>query len=349
MTPSRARVSRCSSLRLWRPLAVATLLAAPVLTTGSVVLAAPDKPAAADMQKATKLFVKASEAFKANKYAPALEGFKQSYSLVPSPNSHLYIARCLAQLGKARDAWIEFDKTAEEATAGGAKYAQTHDSAVQERDELASKLALVTVTVPSAEPGTTVRVGSSDIPADHIGRPYPVESGLLEVVVQVPGKPPMHKSLTAGAGERREVTMAAAAAPEPDKPPPTPDQPSDNKHVSGLLIGGIVVAGVGVAGFIMFGVEGSASKSTFDTLNTNCGGVAGCPNPVGGRANADSLVSSGKTQQAIANAGLAIGVIGVAVGVTLIGVSFRKPAADAPPATSELVVGPRWAGIKGTF
>jgi hypothetical protein len=349
MTPSRARVSSSFSLRISRPLAFVTLLAAaPVLTAGSVALAAPDKPApaAADVEKATKLFVKGTDAFKANKFVPALEAFKQSYSLHPSPNSHLYIARCLAQLGKAREAWIEFDRTAEEATAGGAKYAQTHDSAIQERDELASKVALVTITVPSAEPGTTVRVGSYDIPADRIGRPYPVDPGTADVVVQAPGKAPVHQSVTANPGEKREVTVAVGTAAEPPPPPPPPDQ--GGKRVNGLLIGGIVAAGVGVVGFIMFAIEGAASKSTFDTLSTNCGGVIGCPNPVGGRAAADSLVSSGKTQQAVANAGLAIGVIGVAAGATLIGLSFRKTA-DTPPATSELVIGPRWAGIKGTF
>jgi tetratricopeptide (TPR) repeat protein len=334
-------------LAVSRSLSLATLIAAPVALTGSDAWA--DKPAAAsaDAQKATALFQKGNDLFKANKYAPALEQFKQSYALLPSPNSHLYVARCLAQLGKARDAWIEFDRTADEATAGGEKYAQTHDTAVQERDELAPKVALVSVVVPDAAKGVTVRVGAYDIPPDHVGRPYPVDPGTAEVVVQAPGRAPAHQSVTANLGERREVTLAAG--PEQGEPPPPP--PETGKGLNGLRVGGIVAGGVGVVGLILFAAEGAASKSTYNQLSQMCNGQAGCAGQAGaGRASADSLISSGKTQQAVANAGLAIGVIGIAAGATLIGLSFRKAPSDAAPATtSELVLGPKWAGVKGTF
>src|ERR1700679_3814796 len=109
-----------------RHLALAALCAAPVRCGGGAALAG-GTPSPADVTKATDVFKKATEQFKSKKFVPALDGFKQSYALVPSPNSHLYIARCLAALGKARAAWIEFDHTADEATAGGAKYAPTHD------------------------------------------------------------------------------------------------------------------------------------------------------------------------------------------------------------------------------
>lgn len=336
-----------------RHLVLAALVTAPVLTGGSVALAMPAGPpgAAADVHKATDLFKKATDLFKANKFAPALELFKQSYSLVPSPNSHLYIARCLAQLGDARNAWLEFDRTATEASAGGPKYAPTRDSALQERDEVAAKLSLVTIVVQPADPGMTVRVGAYVVPPDRLGKPYPVDPGATEVLVEIPGKAPLRQPLSVTRGERREVAVNTAATVMlgPGPGGPVGEAPPPRRGLNGLRIGGIIAGAVGVAGFVMFAAEGVASKSTYNSLNTACGGKQGCPTPIGGRANADNLISTGKTQQAIANAGLAIGIVGVAAGATLLVLSARRAPADAGTPTADLVVGPTWVGARGTF
>ena len=304
------------------------------------------------MHKATEAFKKGTELMKAKKFVPALDAFKQSYALVSSPNSHLYIARCLAALGEARSAWLEFDRTADEATAGGAKYAETHDSALQERDELSAKLALVTVVVQPSDPAMTVRVGAFDVPPDRWGKPYPVDPGATEVTVQLPGKPPIHQPVNVSLGERRDVALNAgpAAAVGPVEPPES--RPAAvSRPINGLRIGAYVAGGVGVIGFILLGAEGAASKSTYDSLNLACNGKQGCPNPVGGRANADQLISSGKSQQTLANVGLGIGIVGLAAGATLFVLSMRRaPPSDAGPSpAAELVVGPSWAGARGTF
>jgi hypothetical protein len=63
-----------------------------------------------------------------------------------------------------------------------------------------------------------------------------------------------------------------------------------------------------------------------------------------------SEVSTGKTQQAVANAGLALGVVGVAAGVTLIVLSTRgRGRSDAGRPSADLVVGPSWAGVEGAW
>jgi hypothetical protein len=348
---------------LKRSLAAVAMVAAPVLAStasfsGSALAAPGDKPAAAaaDVQKATAFFVKGTELFKAKKFAPALEQFKQSYALVPSPNSHLYMARCLAGMDQARAAWLEFDRTADEATAGGAKYAPTHDSAVQERDDLGPKVTLVSVTVPGADGNTSVRVGGYDIPTDHIGRPYPVDAGTFDVIVLGPGRAPNQSSITVRVGEKREVTIAlgavggpAAGANGPGGPQPPAE--AHGKVFTPMRIGAIAAGGVGVIGLIMFAAEGAASKSTYNTISTDCGGKAGCPGQsASGRANVNSLISTGKGQQTIANVGLGIGLVGLAAGTTLLVLSLRKGPSDAaPPPTADLVVGPTWAGARGSF
>src|SRR5262245_41999969 len=98
-----------------RHVAVAVLAAAPLMIAGSGSASA--QPSAAETQRATTLFVKGTDLLKLKKYPQALEQFKQSYALVPSPNSHLYIARCLKFMGQTRAAYVEYDKVYEEASA----------------------------------------------------------------------------------------------------------------------------------------------------------------------------------------------------------------------------------------
>ncbi len=335
-----------------RHVALAALVVAPVLAGGGAALAMPQAPppAAADVQKATAFFTKGADLFKAKKYAPALEQFKQSYALLASPNTHLYIARCLVALGDKRGAWLEFDRTATEARSAGPKYERVPDVAIQERDELAPKPAIVTVVVQNSDPAMTVLVGTSSVPPDRWGKPYPVDAGTLDIVVQAPGKPPVKQTITLGPGEQREARLDASAALPP--PPGSGDQAnaSAQSGMSPLRIGAFVAGGVGVIGFIMLAAGGAASKSTFSSLNTLCMGQAGCPGATGAtRATADSDISSGKTQQAVANAGLALGVIGVATGVTLFVLSTRKKQGDAAKPAADLVVSPAWVGARGQF
>jgi hypothetical protein len=344
-----------------RHLACAALIVAPVLTGGGAAFALPPgaaPPSPADVQRATSLFVRATELFKTRRFVPALEQFKQSYALVASPNSHLYMARCLAAIGESRAAWLEFDRTAGEASADGPKYAPTHDSALQERDELLSKLALVTVAVQAGDPAMSVKVGVYEVPPDRWGKPYPIEPGTVDVVVQVPGRAPVVQQVTVRRGERREVAINGAAlgpvagpgvGPGPGGGGGGGGSPSGG-GVNGLRIGAFVAAGIGVAGFALFGAEGSMSSSTYNSLNTTCGGKAGCPAAASDRTTVNNLISTGKSQQLLANVGLGIGIAGVAAGATLFVLSLRKrPASDAGGPSADLVVGPTWLGARGAF
>lgn len=341
-----------------RKLTLAALVVAPVLTGGGAALAMPAGPppgagpAAADVQKATALFMKATELFKAKKFVPALDHFKQSYALVPSPNSHLYIARCLAALGEARGAWLEFDHVIDEAAADGAKYVPTRESATQERDDLGGKLSLVTVVVQNPDPAMTVRVGTHDVPPDRWGKPYPVEPGNADVTVQAPGKPAVRQTVNVAPGERREVAIntAGSAGPIAAGPTPGPVAPPSRHPLDPLRVGAFVAGGVGVVGFALFAAGGALSSGTYSTINTACGGVAGCPHPAGLTPAAVAAdISSGKSQQALANAGLTVGVLGIAAGATLFVLSMRKHPGDSGQPTADLVVGPSWAGAVGSF
>lgn len=333
--------------------AVAALLAAPVLVAGSPALAQPrpspqpvaaPAPSASDVARATAFFQKGSELLKQKKYIAALEQFKQSYAAVPSPNSHLYIARCLAAIGEARGAYVEFDRVVEEAGARAAiepKYAPARDSARVERDELAPKLGLLTINVVHPAQGSVVYAGAYQVPSDRWGKPYPIEPGTFDARIETPGRPPVKSRVTLGAGDRRELTLdvVVGGAPVVVAPPL-----AVKSKTNPLRIGGFLAVGVGVVGLGMFAGAGVVSSATFSDLKVQCGTGGGCQ-----QKNVSAEISKGRTTQAIANAGLVIGVLGAATGVTLLVLSTRTPKDAAGRPTADLVVGPGWLGAQGEF
>lgn len=300
-------------------------------------------PAEESAKKATVYFMKGSDFFKAKKFTLALEQFKLSYAAVPSPNSHLYIARCFAGMGDARAAYAEFDKVIDEAASRGkteSKYLPTRDSAKSERDELRPKVALVTITVANPAPATTVRIGDTEVGRAQWDKPFAVPPGAVEAKLFTGGKPGSSHSATLALGQSQTLAFDGAAVPAVvaiEGGETTTTKPRS----SALRPAAIVAGAVGVAGFVLFAVAGSRSQSTYDSLEKDCG-AGPCP-----ASRADDI-SSGKTQQTLANIGLVVGAVGVAAGATLFVLSLDK-GKSAPAATTGFVIGPGYAGLNGTF
>jgi len=281
-------------------------------------------------------FEKGSNLFKSNSFAEALEEFRASYKAVASPNSHLYIARCMREMGQLVDAYLEFEKVTAEAQTSGEKYAQTGETAKVERDELNPKIALVSANVTTAELGATLTIGGKEVPQDRWGKPFPAMPGNVDVRLEAPGKTAATQSVSAAGGETKDVTIGFAAAPIDG------GEQGGGSKMSGMRIGAFAAAGVGLAGFVTFAVAGSMSNSTYDKLKSSCG-EGPCPQEFA----AD--VDKGKTQQTVANVGLIIGAVGVAAGATLFVLSLRKKS-DAPTEpTTSLLIGPTSLGLRGSF
>ncbi len=316
--------------------------AAPQGQSASAGAGAPSEESA---KKAMAYFLKGSDLFKAKKFTLALEQFKLSYAAVPSPNSHLYIARCFAGMGDARAAYAEFDKVIDEAAERGkteSKYLPTRDSAKSERDELRSKVALVTITVANPAPATTVRIGDTEVARAQWDKPFAVPPGAVEAKLFTGGKPGSSQSATLALGQSQTLAFDGAAAPAVVATEGGDTRmPTTKPRSSALRPAAIVAGAVGVAGFVLFAVAGSMSQSTYDSLEKDCG-AGPCP-----ASRADDI-SSGKTQQTLANVGLVVGAVGVAAGATLFVLSLDK-GKSAPAATTGLVIGPGYAGLNGTF
>ncbi|MDI1446452.1 tetratricopeptide repeat protein [Polyangium sp. 6x1] len=312
--------------------------------------AAAATPSAADVAEAKKKFESASTFFKSGKYAEALADFRASYAKVQSPNSHLYVARCLREMGKLVDAYLEFEKVTAEAQTAGEKYAQTGETARVERDELNPKIVLVSVDVTTPESGAHLTIGGVEVPQDRWGKPFPAMPGSVDVRLESGAKPAASQSITATAGESKTVSIGFTSGSTgggsgdgsggDGSGDGSGGTETGSKGMSGMRIGAFAAGGLGVAGFVTFAVFGSMSNGTYDDLKAACGGP--CP------ADRQGDVDKGKMQQTVANVGLIVGAVGVAAGATLFVLSLKK---DKKPeaAHTELVVGPAHLGVRGTF
>lgn len=306
------------------------------------------KPSKEQVQQATSAFQKGMGHWEKKQYAEALAAFQQSYDTVPSPNSLLYVARCHAQLGDSAKAFATFDRVDVEATARVAsepKYGPTRDTARVERDELKAKLVLLQVKVANAGEGT-LKVGNLEVPHQRWADPIPAAPGAIEITLTTPSGT-VKKSVEGKAGEKLEVLVDAS--PQPTAPvtgPTTQPEPAKAKEpLHPLVLGSLAGFGVGVVGIVMFAAGGSMSNDTYKKLEASCG-TGRCPESLRGD------VEGGKTQQAVANAGLVIGGVGLAAGATMLvlGLTAKKPAKEASALPRALpLVGPGFVGVHARF
>ncbi len=97
-------------------------------------------PAQADDDEAVMLQARAEyrqglELYDSRRYEDALEQFRASYKDFPSPNSLLYVARCLRSIGRTHEAIAAFENTIRAADARAkleSRYADTLQSARRE-------------------------------------------------------------------------------------------------------------------------------------------------------------------------------------------------------------------------
>ena len=333
------------------------------LLGGGVARAGGVNPAQATAQQradAQGHFIKARDLLKAKKTEEALAELRASYDVVASPNAHLYIARCLRDLGKLPEAYVEYGRTAAEANTLGARYADAGSASANERTELESKLAFLTVSVDHAADGATVVIGASPLERASWGTAVPVLPGSVDVVVSgADGKEIARQAVSLSGGERKGVTLDGQPKPVPvptatttavdpnDLPPefrakkkeePPPLLVSEHSSSEKLRPYAYLAGGVGAAGLATLLIAGLLKKGTYSDLQSACNGA--CPPSKSGE------ISTGKAEETAANVGLVVGLVGVAVGVTLFVVSMPK---KAPVSNAALVVSPSFIGIRGAL
>jgi hypothetical protein len=305
-------------------------------------------PAATPVQReqAQGRFLRGKDLLAKKQYEEALAEFRASHDIVASPNTRLESARCLVGMGKLVAAYAEFGRAAVEAKelmGEDNRYQRAYDATIAERAEIEPKVGFVTMTIEKPSDSTQVLVAGEEIRRAAWSEPAPVQAGENEIVVLTAGHEPIKRKVTVAAGERTTLDIdAQSGASESAEAPPQPAPPSGPPPLpppsrSWTRTGAYVAAGVGVAGLATFAVFGLMARSTYDDLNTACSGGP-CP------ADKADQISSGKTNQTIANVGLAFGIVGAAAGATLFILSASK---DNHAPSAALAISPGWIGVRG--
>ena len=299
---------------------------------------------AGDKQQAQKAYVAALANYKKGHLEDALSGFRASYDVVASPNSHIMVVNVLVDLGRSAEAYTEAELVAEEATASGPDYKAAADAARASMTKLLTHIGLLTIDIDKSASATALRVNDRSIEPARWSTPVAVAPGKVTVELT-----------TARGVESKHLEMAAFSvetvklgAPAPTAVPPASAVAATSNAVPTMRVAGFAAGGIGALGLVTFAVLGSMSSSTFDDLEQSCkGGV--CP------ASRAGDIDGGRSQQTVANIGAAVGALGLAAGITLVTLSYtsRSKADDgATPASSATVhasLGLGSVALRGSF
>ncbi len=272
--------------------------------------------------------------------------FEAALQTQSSPNTRLYLALSLRNLGRAVLAYRELQRAADEAdqrAVSEPRYSRTAQIARSERANTASRVALITLAIEDVVDGLVVRLNGNRIETTAWNVELPFEPGELIVDAEAPGRPPFHTTATLAAGTRSQIAVRFDAAPRPDlsaigatqraqsegwamrvQPSGRRRASDDSAGVSGrdtaagpagpsalVPVGGVMMAVGGVA--ILGGaITGAIAASQHATLNVQC------PEPsASGCVDLPARVTAGNTLVTLTNVGLIGGAGVAAVGLTL--------------------------------
>jgi hypothetical protein len=322
---------------------------------------------------AQKVYVQGVDHYKAGRLLEALAAFRASYDMVPSPNSHLMIARTLRERGELIEAYGEFGKVVLEADAAAArdvKYESASQASRSERAKLRARLTMVTIFVKDPPPDLHVTIGDKVIEKESWGRPIAVVPGALVAHATASGRPDQRQELPAVPGGDLAVTFdfaSAASRPPPiasrgsaeplvdsgpfppgngipdiPRQPPRPPPPPRDRTWAYVSFG---AGAVGLATFVVFG---AINQSTFSSLHDQCPSGRCAP-------SLQSDVDKGRRAQTIANVGFGVALVGATVGSILLVTGAPEPRNDeiarrpGKIVLTDLSLGPHAVNVGGVF
>ncbi len=334
-----------------------SILAAPALA--SAAGANPETASASEKSQAQTRYLRGVKEYKAGDYEHAAQAFKSSYEIVASPNSHMMFARALREAGHFDQAYEEFALTQNEAGKLAIKlprYATAAESAEAEKKAVLKKVAAISVEVDGDPSTVTLYVGSRQVPEAR-WRAIAVKPGSVDVTARLAGGRRVWRNVTASIGHVTRVQLDVshpAAAADAGTPHPAPVGPTAPANATGpgdkgtprqhpLRRYAYVAGGVGVAGLLTFTIAGAMSRSTYNDLSNTCSNNV-CP-----PAQANEI-DKGKTEQTIANVGLAVGIAGAAAGIAFFVIDLNHPSPRHDAARHlDLKAGPGSVSVEGTF
>lgn len=279
-----------------------------------------------DTAKAKAMFTEGLALEQSKDWAAALAKFEGVAKVKKTPQVMFHVAFCQERVGRMVEALALYKETLADATAGAAdpKLAQVKTTTEEAIAALEKKIPTVTVTSKGPKPsGAEITLDGKKLAA--LDKPEKVDPGVHTVEAKADGKEPFSAKVDAPEDTQRTVEIRwkdtkksgdtdpdETEAAKPPPPPPPPPQASSSKLP--FVVGGLGVASL-IASGVFFGIRTSAQSE----LEDKCQGTL-CPESV--RATGDR----GKMATTVSNVTLAVGLVGLAAGITLYAIDSKKPA-----------------------
>jgi hypothetical protein len=316
-------------------LSLVGLFAVPLPTAAQGVT--PEEATAAQKERASEAFREGRSAFDERRFSDALSGFRASYEVVASPNTHLMIAHSLRELGRDAEAYETFGRVAleaERAAADSPKYEETARLAREEQERLRDGIALVTLSLPEVGSDATLTVAGRSIPRERWRDPIAVTPGRVEIVLNDGGKS-MVESIAVTAGGSESVTVAPPIHGDGSG---VEDDGGGSQWTGTQRYVAYAVAGVGVVSLVAAAATGGMALSKHDELEAACGGMP-CPDRQGD-------IDEGRAFQTASNVTLIFGLAAVGTGIVLF---LTAPDDEPTGAEARLELGPASVSLRGRF
>jgi hypothetical protein len=262
---------------------------------------------------AQRHFERGMTLYDARDFEGALASFTASFDLVPSPNSRLYVARSLRELGRVTEAVVVYEEVVRLArvrSASEERFRETERAAAAELTALSSRVGHVLVELERGIDRASVTLNGTALPEGAVGLPWPVAPGEVIVEARTSDGRTVRERASVEAGAEARVRLAIAPVVEreraiegPVEGPVELVEPADGGGSPWPALA-VVSGSIGVAGWGLYAGFGLYASSLHDDLETSCG-VATCPPAL------QDDIDTAETMQLLANIGF-----GVAVGAT---------------------------------
>lgn len=306
----------------------------------------------ANSAAAEELFREGRALLQAGRVDEACAKLTESQRLDGSAGTLLNLAACHSKQGKIASAWAEFLAAARLAPAQGRP--ERVQEALARAAELEPKLSYLTLRVQSPAPGLVVQRDDLTLEASSLGSRLPTDPGQHVIHVSAPGREPVALEVTLGPNGDAQTVIVPALRIAKVEPGPLPNRAAnagETAHASpnrdALAPGrrqrtaAFVVGGVGAAALAFGATFGVLALSAYGEADRACPSHADCD------PQKKSLADSANLRANLANAGVAVGFVGLGVGAALLLTAPSRPVA-ARAAGLTPTLGPRGAGLTWT-
>ena len=297
-------------------------------------------------QEAQQLFLQGREAVKKGDLATAAGLFERSQMLHATPGTLLNLANVEEQRGKLVKALVHFEAALKSLAENDERYPIATEGA----DRVRARIPLLRIDRAVGAPADmSIRLGDAALAASTLGAYAQMDPGPYTVTTSASGHEDRRYEVKLAEGAR--TTLAVEAGKElPKAPPPAPPSSRPTAvQAAGLAVGGVGLAGLGigaVTGILAIVKKGDAASA--------------CPNPMMCSGPGLQTAATGQTLASVSTASFVVGIVGVAVGVTLLvagrekpavvdGGSVAKPAGPSASFAPWVLPGSAGLGVQGRF